>query len=812
MSADQQDLRPHAYHIWGTHGGFFLTSHTRMSQAFDFVKRAMLASPELVFTMEIEAYTLDRLARGRQLDVEDRCDGEPWKGPEILDFMRSAIADGRMDNVSTYTQPILHALDGEAVVRQFGYARRIQRETLGIELEYYATQEPCWCGQLPAILAGLNMKGCVFETSWGPFGFAPLKNGETFRWRGPDGTEIPAIPMAPFYRTPLPPDPRGRRQWDPWCNPAVPWGDVIQKGYDDGLDNPLLFNMSLDHTPGRPEPWFNRAHSVGDDCRVTFITPATYFEIARDDGLWEDAFDGFTDRMCWGVDGGELYLHSQVAANKTILTERLGVLAGLDVQDATDRMWQATMAGHHHDAWLCWSSMFGQFRYDSYFDLTHACRLEVERRMNAAIAAPEGPAFRLANPTQRDRDEWAPIDIPLPAGVLSGEGAGVRDADGQAVPSRLAVAERHADGSAARVTGHMRAAAGAFATARYTLATAGESAELPVCVEQLGDGAWRIANDRMRVEMSPEGVRLFDGEREILSDLHLHANVDGWDCRGQIAEVTADLTDAGRAAGRVSGQVGTIPFVLELALSPWGETMDIDVTLDYAGERTEGANYWDVDGSMKLMLAPPAPAEHLCHKPFELREPTERMHSAVHFTLTEWADGGFCTILDRPSGVLAGEEAIGIVLCHSGWSCVGRPNRTGVTYDGMRFCNDISHGQKQYALSVAPFAPDTKDRAVWAYQRQAYPLTPLPDAAGPLPAPDIAITGHSLVSALYREGEDLVVRLWNPLAAETVEVTAPGMQITATDLEARRAQALGIGAATVPMRPMQIQTLHLRPE
>ena len=809
MSADQQDPRPHAYHMWGTHGGFFLTNHTLMGQAFDFVKRAMDESPELVYTMEISAYTLDRLARGAQLDVEEKSGGEPWKGPAMLDIMRSAIADGRMDNVSTYTQPILHALDGEAVVRQFGYARRIQRQTLGIELEYYAAQEPCWCGQLPAILAGFDMKGCMFETSWGPFGFAPLKNGETLRWRGPDGTEIPTTPMAPFYRTPLPPDPQGRRQWQPWHNPITPWAAVIDKGLADGLEHPLFNGLGLDHSPEFPEEKFNRCHTVGDDCRVTFVTPAAYFEIARDDGVWDDAFEGFTDRLCWGLDGGDIYLHSQVSANKTILTERLGVLAGLDLQNQTDPMWQATMAGHHHDSWLVPSRIFGQWSHDSYLDLIHACRLEVERRMSAAVAAPEGPAFRLANPTQRGRTEWTPVDIPLPAGRLSAENAGVSDADGKAVPSRLTITERHADGSAARVRGHMLADVSGFSTAGYALAPGGEAAELPATVEQLEDGAWQISNGRLRATIGPDRAELFDGEREILRDLYLHADVNRWDTRGKITDVTAGLTDAGCAVAQVSGLVGTIPFVLDLTLAPWGETLEIDVTLDYDGERTEGANYWDVDGSMKLMLAPPGPAEYLCHKPFELRKPTDKMHSAVHFTLSEWDGGGFCTILDRPAGVLASGNEIGVVLCHSGWAICSLPDRPEVRADQSRFANDIVHGRKQYSLSVAPFGAGSKDRAVWAYQRQAYPLTALADSDGPMPVPQIEVAGHSLVSGLYREGADIILRLWNPLEAETVTVTAPGLEITETNLEGRPLRALGTDRGELEVGPMQIKTLRL---
>ena len=811
MSEDFSTVRPRAHSIWGMHGGYFLTGHARMAQAFEFTERALEANPQLVYNMEIEAYTLDRLSRGAQLDVEKLCDGEPWQSEQLLDVLRKAIDAGRMDNVSTYTQPILHALDGEAVVRQFGYARRIQRETLGIELEYYAAQEPCWCGQIPAILSGFDMKGCVFETSWGPYGFAPLKQGETFRWRGPDGSAIRTIPMAPYTRVPLPDDPEDKREWAPWCNPITPGEATIFRGLQLGVAHPVYFCLSLDLTPGRPEPWFNPCRVVGDDCDITFTTIGPYLDIARDDGIWEDAFAEFTDRLCWGAGGGDIYLNSQVAANKTILTERLGVLAGLDLQHQTDLMWQATMVSHHHDCWLCWPSMFGQFKHGTYFNLIHACRLEVEQRMADALPEAAEPAFRLANPTQRRRKEWAPVDIPLPAGAIK-DAAGVCDADGGGVPSRLTVAERHADGSAARVVGNMLADVDGLSTTRYSLAEQGDDAELPVSVDPVAAGGFELGNGLLRVSLSEQRVQLFRGDEQVLADIYLHAIVSGWDTRSKTTEVSAEITPAGCARGQLKGIVGTIPFVLTLELKPWSDALDIHVACDYDGDRTESLNYWQIAGNMKLMLEGAQAAEHLCHQPFELRRPTKGVSSAVHFALTRWTyGGGFATIVDRPSGMLFEERTVGVSLCHSGWYHYAAADRPDVGADRERFSNDCSHGTRQYDVAVVPFDADDEPAAVWAYQRQAYPLTPLPDRDGPLPVPGLKIDGHSLLSGMYREDDAIVMRFWNPLEAETFKIAAPGMTIATTNLEGRHAQELGTDCAQVPMRPMQIQTLRLVP-
>ena len=814
MDTRPEKERPHAHVIWGMHGGYFLTTHEQMVESLRRMERFLGEHPGLVYNMELEAYTLDRLARGPQLEVEAKCGDVPWQDENYLARFRKAITNGRIDNVSTYTQPILHAIDGEAVVRQFGYARRIQRETLGAELEYYATQEPCWCGQLPAILTGFDMKGCIYETSWGPFGFAPLKHGETFRWRGPDGSEIRTLPMQPYVRQPMPPPPDGKRQWDPWCNPWFQAANAktILAGRALGIEHPALQCMSLDFTSGREEDWFDPTRYLSDDADFTFTTLGPYLEIARDDGVWDDAFAEFTDRLCWGQNGGDFYLHSQVASDKTILAQRLSIIAGLDRQDEEDKMWQATMVSHHHDCWLCPDSSFGNWRhgYKLYFDVIHACRLEVEDRFARAVSTPESPAFRLGNPTQRERREWTAVDIALPEGALKNV-AGLTNGGGESVPARLAVAERHPDGSAARVAGCFLAEVGGFSTAQYALSETGNETALPVGVKVTAVDEYELSNDCLTVVISTKGIQLLRDGEEVIADIHLHAEVNRWDSRSEIKEVGASVSDSGAARGQAKGLVGCIPFTLALELKPWGDSLDIHVTCNYDGEHTESANYWELDGSMKLVLEYAEPARHLLQHPLELRAPAAGIHSAVHYVLTERQEGGggFVAIVDRPSGVLCAERSTSIVLCHSGWPSHGKADRPDVKIDRSKFSNDLVYGPKEYDVCVMPFGPDEKAHAVWAYQRQAYPLTALADESGPLPVPQVTVTGHSVVSGYYREGDALVLRLWNPLEEETLRIDAPGLKISSTNLEGRHAEELGTDTANISVGPMGIVTLRL---
>jgi len=807
------------------HGGYFLTDRNDFDTSLSYVEEFLEKFSQLNYSMEIEAYTLDRFVRGPQLNVERRYANwmrndypEVWTSPELAARLKSLVKQGRIDNVSTYTQPILHALDGEAVVRQFGYARRIQRDVLGKELDYYGAQEPCWCGQIPAILNGFNMKGCLFETSWGLFGFAPLRNGERFQWRGPDGSEIATVPANPGMRdTRLDRDKEQQedRYYSPWCNPLYEAlnAETINKAMEQGLEHPAAPCLSMDFTCAHPKQWFDSTHIVNDDCDITFTTLGPYLEIARDDGAWDDAFAEFEDRMIWGVMGGSVYLESQVAANRTIAAQRLSVLHGFDHSDEEDRMWQATMVGHHHDAWLASFCKFGMWDYDSYYDVTVACRKEVEERTNALYPAPETDTFQVTNPTQHGRAEWVEIELDVSEGAVSGKAA-ITDSRGNAVPCRLQELRQHSDGTAARVHGHLLASVDGFDNSIYTVANATqEEADLSTRVIK-NDNEWEMANNFIKAVLSEEGISLYREDTEYVSDLHLHARVEGLNDRSRIISVEAVQESSGIVRGVAKGVVGCIPFELTISIRPSSRRFDIHVSCDYQGERTEGKNYWEQDGNLALVARYSQEVSNLLHHPFELRAPTDKTHSAVHFVMADGKDGNGCAlILDRPSGVVDGEDCTGIVLCHSGYAFMTkslRPDVKGV--DGNRYGDGRVYGLQEYDISLLPYSAGERSSAICAYQDQAYPLQVTAVQTGPLPIPHIEVNGHSIVSNLSREEGGIVMRLWNPAEEETVTLRTPGMQFAMTDLEGNELEDLGRDEVSFGMGTMQIKTLLLKDE
>jgi hypothetical protein len=99
---------------------------------------------------------------------------------------------------------------------------------------------------------------------------------------------------------------------------------------------------------------------------------------------------------------------------------------------------------------------------------------------------------------------------------------------------------------------------------------------------------------------------------------------------------------------------------------------------------------------------------------------------------------------------------------------------------------------------------------VWKYQTKAYPLTQLPSAQS-LPLVDgLDISGSSVVTGLYRQGDNIFLRLWNPLAKETARISAANMTFATCDLEGNILDQLGENSVEIVMEPMHICTLLLR--
>ncbi|MDP7357242.1 MAG: hypothetical protein QF828_02305, partial [Pseudomonadales bacterium] len=172
---------------------------------------------------------------------------------------------------------------------------------------------------------------------------------------------------------------------------------------------------------------------------------------------------------------------------------------------------------------------------------------------------------------------------------------------------------------------------------------------------------------------------------------------------------------------------------------------------------------------------------------------------------------GCALILDRPTGVVDGNDSTGITLCHSGWGLFGksvRPDVKGI--DGERHSDGKVYGVQEYDISLLPYTPEAGAAAVCAYQDQAYPLQISAETFGALPIPAITIDGHSIVSNLSREEDGIVLRLWNPLADETLSLKAPGMHLIMVDLEGNELEDLGRDEAQFPIKAMQIKSILLQ--
>jgi len=329
-------------------------------------------------------------------------------------------------------------------------------------------------------------------------------------------------------------------------------------------------------------------------------------------------------------------------------------------------------------------------------------------------------------------------------------------------------------------------------------------------VVETEDGC-EIGNDMLKAAVSPDCIRLYRNGVECVSDLHLHARPDQWDERSVVREIEGMLEDSGDACARAAGVLGSIPFEMEIRIRPWADRFDIHVQCDYDGERTEGKNYWELDGSLKLVAGYPDRVSHLLHHPFELRAPAPAIHSAVHFVLADRDDRSGCAfILDRPSGVVADERSTGIVLCHSGWALHHPSRRRIPPANGYRYSQDCVHGTVNYDVGLLPYGAQDRGKAAAAYQCRSYPLQVTDAGPGPLPVPEIEVKGHSVVSNLSREKQGIVLRLWNPFEEETVTVEAPGTRLALTDLEGTELEDLGEDKASFPIGRMQIRTVLLQ--
>jgi hypothetical protein len=146
------------------------TIHKMLDAADDF--------PGLKVSMELDAYLYEEVAK------ED---------PACIERLKRYIREGKAGvDGGTYGQPFGQDYGWEPNIRHLTFGRRAIRETLGVDVRAFLVEEQWFHPQLPQLLrqAGFRYASLQNQNS----GQVMPMNEPMIRWRGIDGTVIPAVP------------------------------------------------------------------------------------------------------------------------------------------------------------------------------------------------------------------------------------------------------------------------------------------------------------------------------------------------------------------------------------------------------------------------------------------------------------------------------------------------------------------------------------------------------------------------------------------------------------------------------------------
>ncbi len=266
--------------------------------------------------------------------------------PELLDEVRAMIDAGRWETVGAmYVEPDGNLLGPESWVRQIMFGKRLLRAELGVD------SRVCWLPDVFGVLYTLPQilkKGGIdyFLTAklniWNDTNVFPY---DSFRWRGPDGSEV----IAHFPPTHFAQDlDYGNlyRHWQDYSEKHVAGENLYIYGWGDGGGGPtrrmVEFSRRADRLPGLPEVAVSTAESFFDR-----LTDKRAELPVWDDELYMEGHRGtYTSR-------GKLKRNNRKAEllyrDVEILSSIASVFDGPRIQDRLNEGWKLVLLNQFHD-------------------------------------------------------------------------------------------------------------------------------------------------------------------------------------------------------------------------------------------------------------------------------------------------------------------------------------------------------------------------------------------------------------------------------------------------------------------------------
>lgn len=752
------------YFVDGYHGGVF--GHYPEWQT-QFMMDKLREHPGWRINLEIEPETFDSV-KGRD--------------PEVYRKFQQFLAteDGKSIEFTnpTYSQPYCYNISGESLIRQFSYGiKRLKNHFPSLLFNTYSVEEPCFTGALPQILRQFGFRYAVLkspDTCYG--GYMAAYGGELVTWIGPDGTELVTVPRYEAEKL----EDNSTWQTTAWNNSSK-YIDACKAA---GIKNPV--GMCYQDAGWKNGPWIGAPDKTSSIYTLwtCYLDRVADRQVAKD---WRLSQEDVRVSLMWGSQVlQKLAQEIRVTEQKLVQAEKVASMQTIFQrkgwsQAIFDEAWRYLLLSQHHDCWIVpYNNMGGTgktWAENVRLYTTHSNRLCDEL---IAPLTESDSCLLVYNTTGTVCEEMVSSEL---AGRWTSVPFVLKDASGREVSY-----QKNTDGTVV-----FRANVPPMGYAAYTLEEGKAKVVKGLRSKQLANGTILVESDLYKIEINPrKGGTLTSlyskkGKKEWIdsasgysfNELRGHFYEEGGflSSASQLAKVTVESGGPLLTTVRIEGKIGTHPFVQYLTLAQGEARIDCRLVIDWQGnprigEYEEKSKWQEVrkayyDDRYKVhLLFPVALTEQQVYKnaPFDVCKSQlqntffNRWDSIKNNVILNWTDlygkrdnNALTLFTDHTTSYIHGEDyPLGLTVQYAG---TGLWSRDYTIQEKTEICYSLLPHKGLWSEANLTFENSRRNEPLIVQ----YAAMPDNENRSLLYTPDKGME----VSALYYEGEDLLVRLYN---------------------------------------------------
>lgn len=351
---------------------------------------------------------------------------------EFREFVASQDGEKLEFTNPTYAQPYCYAVSGESLIRQFSYGmKRLKSHFPSLTFSTYAVEEPCFTSALPQMLTLLGFRYAVLknpDTCWG--GYTAAYGTGPVHWIGPDGTRILTVPRYAAEQL----EENSTWQTTAWNNSDT----YLNACKADGIDSPI--GMCYQDAGWKNGPWIGEPGKN----RSTYTLWTHYMDSVAGKFSaeeWKFSQEDVLVSLMWGSQVlQKLSQEIRLAEQKLVRTEKIASLQHFFRNEpwngeVLDEAWRGLLLSQHHDCWIVPYNRMGSSS-KTWAEHVHLYTSQSNALCDRLTGseAPFSGIIRVYNTTGIDRREL--VACSFPPSVLR-KGMSVEDTEGNPVPVQI---------------------------------------------------------------------------------------------------------------------------------------------------------------------------------------------------------------------------------------------------------------------------------------------------------------------------------------------------------------------------------------